>query len=77
MVNDDNLDELYQDYWTMHADLIGKDVNPVAIAGILVAQALTIYKTVLSETEFETMCESIYNCRDKVKKLDPTQGVYH
>ena len=71
------LDNLYQEYWTIHAKMIDKKVSPVAIAGVLVAQALTIYKTVLSETEYETMCESIYNSKHIVKQLDTSQGHYH
>lgn len=71
------LDDLYQEYWTIHAKMIDKNISPVAIAGVLVAQALTIYKTVLSEVEYESMCESIYNSKHIVKQLDPSQGHYH
>ena len=71
------LDDLYQEYWTIHAKMIDNKVNPVPIAGVLVAQALTIYKTVLSETEYESMCESIYNSKHAVKQLDSSQGQYH
>jgi hypothetical protein len=40
------------------------------VAGVMTAQAMTIYKTILSPEEFEMMAESIYNSRDKVKKFE-------
>jgi hypothetical protein len=36
----------------------------------MAAQAMTIYKTILTPEEYELMAESIYNSRDKVKKLE-------
>jgi hypothetical protein len=42
-----------------------------------VAQALSIYKTVLEEDEYEQMVDSISNSRDKVVKLTPDMGVVH
>lgn len=72
-----DIDTLYQEYWAIHAKMIDKDVSPVAIAGILVAQALSLYKTVLSETEYDVMCESIYNSKHKIKPLVPSKGNIH
>jgi hypothetical protein len=73
----DQLENLYQDYWAFHATMIDKDHSPIAIAAILVAQALSIYKTVLEEDEYEQMVDSISNSRDKVTKLTPDMGVVH
>ena len=73
----DQLENLYQDYWAFHASMIDKDHSPIAIAAILVAQALSIYKTVLEEDEYEQMVDSISNSRDKVMKLTPDMGVVH
>jgi hypothetical protein len=41
------------------------------IAGILTAHALIIYKTILSEDDFDSMVDSISDTRHKVKKLAP------
>jgi hypothetical protein len=35
----------------------------------MVAQALTIYRTALSPDEYERICETIYDSRNKVKKI--------
>jgi hypothetical protein len=57
--------------------MIDKDHSPIAIAAILVAQALSIYKTVLEEDEYNSIVDSISNSRDKVMKLTPDMGVLH
>jgi hypothetical protein len=73
----DQLENLYQDYWAFHATMIDKDHSPIAIAAILVAQALSIYKTVLEEDEYNSIVDSISDKRDKVTKLIPDMGVVH
>lgn len=73
----DQLENLYQDYWAFHATMIDKDHSPIAIAAILVAQALSIYKTVLEEDEYNSIVDSISDKRDKVTKLTPDMGVVH
>jgi hypothetical protein len=40
------------------------------VAGVMTAQAMTIYRTMLTPEEYEMMAESIYNSRDKIKKLE-------
>lgn len=72
-----DLDNLYQTYWAFHASMIEKDHSPIEIAAILVAQAMSIYKTVLDEKEYNNMVDSISDSRDKVKELTPDQGTLH
>jgi hypothetical protein len=73
----DQFENLYQDYWAFHASMIDKEHSPIEIAAILVAQALSIYKTVLEEDEYNNMVDSISDSRDKVIKLTPDMGVVH
>jgi hypothetical protein len=73
----DQLENLYQDYWTFHASMIDKDHSPLAIAAILMTQSLSIYKTILEEDEFNSIVDSISDKRDKVIKLTPDMGVLH
>jgi hypothetical protein len=75
--SNDQLENLYQDYWAFHASMIDKDHSPIAIAAILVAQALSIYKTVLEEDEYNSIVDSISDKRDKVTKLTSDMGVLH
>jgi len=74
---DTDLDALYQDYWSIHSSMIDKGHSPIEIAAILVAQSLSIYKTVLDNSEYNKMVDSISDSRDKVKELNPDQGYYH
>ena len=73
----DQLENLYQDYWSFHASMIGKDHSPLAIAAILMTQALSIYKTILEEDEYNSIVDSISDKRDRVTKLTPDMGVLH
>ena len=73
----DQLENLYQDYWTFHATMIDKDHSPLAIAAILITQALSIYKTVLEEDEYNSIVDSISDKRDRVTKLTSDMGVLH
>lgn len=69
MTTDNELNKIYTKYWELTSDLI-PEYNAVAIAGVMVAQALTIYKTVLTEEGFDSMVDSISDSRKNVKKLD-------
>jgi hypothetical protein len=73
----DQLENLYQDYWTFHTTMIDKDHSPLAIAAILMTQALSIYKTVLEEDEYNSIVDSISDKRDRVTKLTSDMGVLH
>jgi hypothetical protein len=79
MISDDNneLENLYQNYWAFHASMIEKEHNPIEIAAILVAQAMSIYKTVLSPEDYNNIVDSISNSRDKVQQLEVGLGVLH
>lgn len=72
-----DLDTLYQDYWSIHSSMIDKGHSPIEIAAVLVAQSLSIYKTVLDISEYHKMVDSISDSRDKVKELNLEQGHYH
>lgn len=74
---DDKLQALYQDYWVIHAGMIDKEHDPMEIAAILIAQAMSIYKTVLSPEEYELIVDSISNSRDQIQRLEPEYGVLH
>jgi hypothetical protein len=66
---DNTLEEIYAKLWTVISEF-PEHYEPLEVAGVMAAQAMTIYKTVLTPEEYELMAESIYNSRDKVKKLE-------
>ena len=73
----DSIDELYQNYWIIHSQMIDKGYDPLEIAAILVAQSMSIYKTVLNTGEYDKMVDSISDMRYNVKELKLDQGHYH
>ena len=76
-MDDKNIEDLYQDYWAIHAQMIDKGNSPIEIAAVLVAQAMSMYKTVLDADEYDKMVDSISNLRYNVKELKPEEGHYH
>jgi hypothetical protein len=66
---DNTLEEIYAKFWAVISEF-PEHYEPAEVAGVMTAQAMTIYKTILTPEEYELMAESIYNSRDKVKKLE-------
>ena len=66
---DNTLEEIYAKLWTVISEL-SEHYEPLEVAGVMTAQAMTIYRTMLTPEEYEIMAESIYNSRDKIKKLE-------
>lgn len=80
-MNEDNssnsgLDKLYQEYWMIHGQKLNA-YDPLEVAAVLMAQAMTIYKTVLDDRDYNKMVDDISTMRDRVKILTPEQGHYH
>lgn len=65
----DDLQPLYDKYMEFTDEMMG-DHPPMAVAGIMLAQALSIYKTALSSDDYEAMMDNISDLRDKVKTFD-------
>jgi hypothetical protein len=63
---DDKLENVYVEYLKF-TDKMAGEYSAMAIAGVMMAQALSIYKTALKPDEFDSMVENIVNCKDKVK----------
>jgi hypothetical protein len=66
---DNTLEEIYAKLWTVISEL-SEHHEPLEVAGVMTAQAMTIYRTMLSPEEYEMMAETIYASRDNVKKLE-------
>ena len=65
---DKKLNDLYQ---TMYKDLnkLCEKNDPLVVAGIMMAQAIKIYKTALPEEDFDRMMDTISDSKDIVKPL--------
>ena len=68
-MNDDNLLHTYHEFMSLTDGLLAKDIKAIEIAPILIKLGLEIYKTILSEQEYERMVEFIYERRDDIKNL--------
>lgn len=67
----DSTEQLYSELMDFVAEKTITDGHSgLEIAAVLAAQALTIYKTILSESEFNEIMLEIYNSRDRIRKLD-------
>lgn len=73
---DNNIEDLYQEYWMIHSQKLDCH-DPLEVAAVLLAQAMSIYRTVLNEEDYNNMVDSIDRMRNDVKILTPDQGYYH
>jgi hypothetical protein len=64
---DNNLEQLYRDF-----EKLSMQHEPLASAGVMMAQALKIYKAMLSEEEFLMVTEHILESRDEITIERPT-----
>ena len=59
------MDELYEEF-----EKLTMKHEPFMAAGIMMAQAMKIYKAMLSEDEFKLMTEHILESRDNIFPID-------
>ena len=60
-----NMEKLYREFETL-----AMQHDPLASAGIMMAQALKIYKAILSKEEYYMMTEHILESRDDIVQLE-------
>ena len=63
------IEDLYAKYLQFTSVML-EDYQDIEIAGIMVTQALSMYRTVLSEEDYQRMVKSIYERRNDVKTFD-------
>ena len=59
------MEELYRKF-----EKLSMEHEPLTSAGIMMAQALTIYKTALPEEEFKRITEHILESRDNILEVE-------
>ena len=65
------LEQLYSNYLEFTDHMVGQ-YDPMEVAAIMMAQALSIYKTNLDEIDYNKMVDSISASRSQVRKFTPT-----
>lgn len=69
MNNESDLEYVADKIYQMTGEIIAEGQKPFAVAAVLTMVALQIYKTSLSENDYNKMVDSISESRDKVKSL--------
>ena len=64
--NQNSIEDLYAKY-LQFTSVMMEDYKDIEIAGVMIAQALSMYKTVLEEEDYQRMVNSIYERRNDVK----------
>ena len=65
-----NMEHIYNEVLIVMERLLKEDQNPLAIAAVLASQAMGLYKTVLSEKDYDTMINSIVDKKDSVQPFE-------
>ena len=68
--NDNNLEYVYNEVLIVMERLLKEDQNPLAIAAVLASQAMGLYKTILSDKDYETMINSLADKKDSVQPYE-------
>jgi hypothetical protein len=67
----DRLDELYQEMLSITAGMV-QEYGGMEVAAIMMAQALSIYRTGLDEIDYNAIVDNISSSRAKVQKFTPS-----
>lgn len=70
MSKEDSLDEIYNELWQATSTMFGQGHRPLAVAGVMMVQALTLYKTLLSPAEFDSIVSHISETKEQVQALN-------
>jgi hypothetical protein len=69
--NQHSIEDLYSKYLQFTSVML-EDYKDIEIAGIMITQALSMYRTVLSEEDYQRMVKNIYERRDDIRTFDDT-----
>jgi hypothetical protein len=67
--NSHSIEDLYAKYLQFTGIML-EEYKDIEIAGIMITQALSMYKTVLAEEDYQRMVKSIYERRNDVKTFN-------
>ena len=67
---DNSLEYVYNEVLMVMERLLKEEQNPLAIAAVLASQALGLYKTVLSDKDYDIMVDSLIDKKDSVQPYE-------
>jgi hypothetical protein len=71
MINTDKqLQEIYDKYMSFTDELVGEYGTVLEIAAVMMAQALSIYRSTMSEEDYNRMVDTISASRSEVKTFE-------
>jgi hypothetical protein len=69
-MSDEKLQELYNKQ-LMFADEMALEYNALEIAAIMMTQALSLYRSALTEKDYNSMVDTISSSRNQIHKFEP------
>ena len=81
-MNWDELEEesfkaVYESYLRITNGLIESDHDPLMLAAVLSTMGLSIYRTMLNETDYDLMIDAIGNFKDEIKTFENSNPKGH
>ena len=67
---DHNLEHIYNEVLMVIEKLLNEEHDPLAVAAVFASQAMGLYKTVLSDKDYNTMIDSIVDKKDKIQPFE-------
>ena len=77
-LDEDQLEQMFQELFKLSVELTERYNNPQMVASTFMAIGIRMYKTVLSDSEYDRMLEFMLDSKDKVRPYDdPTKDTIH
>ena len=67
-IPEDDVDDVFRDVLNLVMEKIEEGTNPMALAGVMMAQAMMMYRTHLTEESYNKVTSLILENRDRVGK---------
>jgi hypothetical protein len=67
---DSSLEYVYNEVLLVMERLLKEDRDPLAVAAVMASQAMGLYKTVLSEKDYDIMINSIVDKKDNIQPFE-------
>jgi len=69
MLENGREEDLYSKYMAFNRIML-EEYETIEVAAIMIVQALSFYRTIMNEQDYQSMVKSIYDKRDSVHTLD-------